>query len=207
MATSSEDYRIPKLFTDNYHAWSIRARAALVQKGIWEAIDPGNSKTLTAADKKVDNKALTLLFLIVDDNYLDDIGGCLSAKEAWQTLEEIHPKHGFLHILQLMRDFFNVKMGKTEQMRDYLGRITELHRKLTSSGYRFTDKELALVMLMGLPKGYEPLILNLEQDQNSQSTKKLKVRLLIEEKRKVRREEERLSDNEGDSSKALFSRN
>ncbi|GLV31416.1 hypothetical protein CBL_20035 [Carabus blaptoides fortunei] len=92
-------------------------------------------------------------------------------------------------------------------MRDYLGRITELHRKLSSSGYGFTVKELALVMLMGLPEAYEPLILNLEQDENSLSTKKVKARLLIEEKRKVRREEERLSDNEGDSSKALYSRN
>ncbi|GLV45143.1 hypothetical protein CBL_05245 [Carabus blaptoides fortunei] len=44
------------------------------QKGIWEAIGPGYSKTLTATDKKVDNKALTLLFRIVEDNYLDDIG-------------------------------------------------------------------------------------------------------------------------------------
>ncbi|GLV46505.1 hypothetical protein CBL_20843 [Carabus blaptoides fortunei] len=42
MATSSEDYRIPKLFTDNYHAWSIRARAALVQKGGQQSSDPIN---------------------------------------------------------------------------------------------------------------------------------------------------------------------
>ncbi|KAH7970889.1 hypothetical protein HPB49_016482 [Dermacentor silvarum] len=76
--------------------------------------------------EKHTNKALTFLFLIVKDNYLDDIGTCRTAKEAWNTLQEIHSKFG----LQLMRDFFNVKMKRDESMQDYLGRLMVLHRKL-----------------------------------------------------------------------------
>lgn len=203
---ASDEFRLPKLSSDNYHTWSIRARAALVQKGCWEAIDPGYSQgDMTEKEKQIDNKALTFLFLVVEDNYLDDIGASRNAKEAWTTLEEMHSKFGLLHILQLMRDFFNVKMKIDESMRDYLGRLMGLHRKLSSAGYAFTDREVALVMLMGLPTTYEPLILNLEQDEDQLTTKTVKTRLLIEEKRKLRRDEERVNDDENQT-KALISK-
>lgn len=71
-----------------------------------------------------------------------------------------------------------------------------LHRKLSNAGYAFTDREGALVMLMGLPDTYEPLILNLEQDEQTLTNKAVKTRLLIEEKRKLCSAEDRLSDEE-----------
>lgn len=179
-----------RLSSDNYHAWSIRARAALVQKGCWDAINPGFQDKMSADERKQDQKALTFLFLVVEDTYLDDIGMCNTAKDAWDTLEEMHSKFGLLHILQLMRDFFNIRKKDDEDMKSYLGRLMELNRKLKSSGYDFKDREVALVMLMGLPESYEALILNLEQDEDALSTKKVKTRLLLEEKRKLRREEE-----------------
>lgn len=205
MMAASDEFRLPKLAADNYHTWCIRARAALVQKGCWDAIEPGYSEEMTDKEKKVDNKALTFLFLVVEDNYLDDIGKSKTAREAWMTLQEMHSKFGLLHILQLMRDFFNVKMKKEESMQSYLGRLMELHRKLSSAGHAFTDREVALVMLMGLPAAYEPLILNLEQDEEQLSTKVVKTRLLIEEKRKLRRNEESV-DNDENQTRALVSK-
>lgn len=195
--SASDEFRLPKLSSDNYHTWSIRTRAALVQKGCWEAIDPGFSVgAVNEREKAIDNKALTFLFLVVEDNYLDDIGTCTTARDAWNTLQDMHTKFGLLHILQLMRDFFNVKMKRDESMQDYLGRLMDLHRKLSSAGYAFTDREVALVMLMGLPETYEQLILNLEQDEETLTTRTVKTRLLIEEKRKLRRSEECTSDEE-----------
>ncbi len=38
---SHEEYKSPKLNGENYHVYSIRARASLVQKHSWEAVDPG----------------------------------------------------------------------------------------------------------------------------------------------------------------------
>lgn len=157
--SATEEYKLAKLSTDNYHTWSIRVKAALVQKGCWEAINPGYSGQMTDQEKKTDSKALTFLFLVVDDNYLDDIGSSASAKEAWDVLHDMHSKFGLLHILQLIRDFFNVSMKTSEPMREYLGRIMDLHRKLSSAGHGFSDREAALVMLMGLPEAYQPRIL------------------------------------------------
>ncbi|KAH6930030.1 hypothetical protein HPB50_008101 [Hyalomma asiaticum] len=115
--SASDELRLPKLSSDNYHTWSIRARAALAQKGCWEAIDPGFSVgAMDERDKSIDNKALTFLFLVVEDNYLDDTGACTTARDAWTTLQDMHSKFGLLHILQLMRDFFNVKMKRDKSM-------------------------------------------------------------------------------------------
>lgn len=192
---SLDEFRIAKLTADNYHTWSIRTKAALVQKGCWEAVVPGYSYAeMTEDQRKSNNKALTILFLVVEDSYLDDIGTCLSAKDAWDILREIHTKYGLLHVLQLLRDFVNVKKKYDEPMKEYLSRLTDLHRKLSNGGYGFTDKELALVMLLGLPETYEPLILKLEQDEATLTTKEVKARLLVEEKRKQRREEEQMTE-------------
>ncbi|GLV46205.1 hypothetical protein CBL_10000 [Carabus blaptoides fortunei] len=65
MANSHDEFRIPKLSSDNYHAWSIRTRAALVQKSCWEAIEPG-FRDMTNEERKMNNKALAFY-------YLDDI--------------------------------------------------------------------------------------------------------------------------------------
>ncbi|KAH7958447.1 hypothetical protein HPB49_001828 [Dermacentor silvarum] len=97
-------------------------------------------------------------------------------------------------------------MKRDESMQDYVGIMMVLHRKLSNAGYAFTDREVALVMLMGLPDTYGPLILNLEQDEQILTTKAVKTRLLIKEKRRLRRDEDRLSDEESPTRAALITK-
>ena len=149
---ASEDYKMPKLNGDNYHTWCIRSRAILVQKRCWEAVEPGYGSDMNEVERKKNDEALTLLFLIVEDTFLDDIGECIRARDAWNSLREMHTKFGLLHVLQLMREFFNIVMKSNESVQDYLGRLMDLHRKLSNGGYAFTDREVALVMLLGMPR-------------------------------------------------------
>ncbi|GBL94287.1 hypothetical protein AVEN_16807-1 [Araneus ventricosus] len=97
-------------------------------------------------------EALTLMFLIVEDKFLDDIGDTVRARDAWEALREMHTKFGLLHILRLLKDFFNVTIKPNESMKSYLGRLMNIHRKLSSGGYAFSDREVALIMLIALPK-------------------------------------------------------
>lgn len=55
---------------------------------------------------------MTLLFVIVEDAFLDDIGDCTRARDAWNILKDMHTKFDLLHILQLMWDFFNISMKR-----------------------------------------------------------------------------------------------
>ncbi|GBM65511.1 hypothetical protein AVEN_214859-1 [Araneus ventricosus] len=87
--------------------------------------------------------------------------------DASEALKEIHTKFRLLHILRMMKDFFNVIMKPNESMKSYLGGLMIIHWKLSSGGYAFTDREVALIMLIGLPKSYEDLIVNLEKDETN----------------------------------------
>lgn len=190
-----DELKIPKLAENNYTAWSIRTRAALVQKNCWEAIDPGFGPELKDEERKLNDRALTFLFLVVNDEYLDDIADCTRAKEAWISLKDVHTKFGLLHTLQLLKELFNITLNSGESMNSYLGRLMDLHRKVSACGYGFTDREVSLIMLMGLPKEYEGLILNLERDENELTSKIVKSRLLVEEKKLVRHSDSRRETN------------
>lgn len=71
--TALDKFKKPKLSSENYHAWAIRARAAHIQKAWQEAIEPGYGGRETT-NMKINNKALTFMFLVVKDTYLYDIG-------------------------------------------------------------------------------------------------------------------------------------
>lgn len=108
----------------------MRIRVTLVQKNFWHAINPSFGPAMDDTQKKTNKRALTFLFLVVEDWNLDDIGACECAKEAWQIMEDAHSKFGLLHALQLMRDLVNIKLTKGEAMKDYIGCIMDIHRKL-----------------------------------------------------------------------------
>ncbi|KAK9717548.1 hypothetical protein QE152_g23692 [Popillia japonica] len=102
---SSEEFKVPKLEETNYFPWSVRTKAALIQKQCWEAIDPGYSAPMSENENRVNQKALSFLLLSVSDNYLEDIGECEQAKNAWSILEDIHTKFGLLHTVMLIRRY------------------------------------------------------------------------------------------------------
>ncbi|UYV63101.1 hypothetical protein LAZ67_2003141 [Cordylochernes scorpioides] len=184
----ADELRIPKLDGNNYYSWAIRTKSILIQKDIWDAIEPGFPSETTEKQKRKDNLALSVILLAVEDSLLDDIGDCKRAIDAWQILEDIHTKYGLLHILQLLREFFNIIKRNDEDVKKYFARIMECHRKLAKCHHGFGDGELALIMLLGLPKSYEPLILSLEQQEEKLSTSMVKSKLLLEEKRQKQRQ-------------------
>ncbi|UYV65858.1 hypothetical protein LAZ67_3005722 [Cordylochernes scorpioides] len=173
---------------NNYYSWAIRTKSIFIQKDIWDAIEPGFPSETSEKQKRKDSLALSVILLAVEDSFLDDIGDCKRAIDAWQILEDIHTKYGLLHILQLLREFFKIVKRNDEDMKEYFARIMECHRKLAKYHHGFEDGELALIMLLGLPKSYEPLILSLEQQEEKLSTSVVKSKLLLEEKRQKQRQ-------------------
>ena len=47
---------------------------------------------MTENEKKKNDEALTLMFLIVEDTFLDGIGDCVRARDIWSALNEMHTK-------------------------------------------------------------------------------------------------------------------
>ena len=75
---------------------------------------------MNADQRRKNDEALTLM-LIVEDSFLDDIGDCLRANEAGNILKKLHTEYGLLHVLQLMKDFFNISMKTGESVKKLPG--------------------------------------------------------------------------------------
>lgn len=78
-------------------------------------------------------------------------------------------------VLQLPGDFVNVKKKHDELMKEYWNRLKSMPWRLSNEDCGFTNK-VSLVMLMGLPETYEPLISKLEQDEATLTAKEVSRR-------------------------------
>lgn len=107
---------------------------------------------MTNDEKKVNNKTLTFLFLIVGNKYLNNIEESATAKEALETSNRTNSKHNLLHILLLVSNFLNTKMKQSKKMKKYLSKLIQLNCKLTCNGYGSTGKEVVIVVSIELPK-------------------------------------------------------
>lgn len=200
MASSvADEYKIPKLNGDNYFVWSIRAKAALVSKKLWNAVVPGyvdetgnDLKSLNSTQQGTNDSALAFLILIVSDEFIEDLGSCTLAKEAWTVLEIMHTKFSLYHTTTLVLEYVNFRKEDCMTMQEYLSAKGEMARKIQSGGIEFTDKQKAAFYLTGLPfPKYEGFVRSIEREGDSSvlSTVGIKAKLLLEEKRMKREDE------------------
>ncbi|KAG5879618.1 hypothetical protein JTB14_018805 [Gonioctena quinquepunctata] len=82
-----DDLKVEKLNSENYRYWSMRAQGILEVKNLWEAIDPGFDENALKVEenKKEDHSARSVLYLLVNNNSLDDIMDCKAAKDYINT--------------------------------------------------------------------------------------------------------------------------
>ncbi|KAG5898168.1 hypothetical protein JTB14_013212 [Gonioctena quinquepunctata] len=180
-----DDYKVEKLNSENYRYWSMRAQGILEVKNLWQAVDPGFSKDQLreAANKKTDHSAKSILYLLINNNSLDDIMDCKTAKEVWETLKQIHTKYDTWHGLLLLKDFVNRAKKEDETINEYLTRRNGLYHKVKNAGFEFSEKVQAGFAVLGLPNEYEYLARNLRADEDNLNMSYLKSKLVEEERR------------------------
>ncbi|KAG5899042.1 hypothetical protein JTB14_000066 [Gonioctena quinquepunctata] len=180
-----DDYKVEKLNSENYRYWSMRAQGILEVKNLWQAVDPGFSEDQLreAANKKTDHSAKSILYLLINNNSLDDIMDCKTAKEVWETLKQIHTKYDTWHGLLLLKDFVNRAKKEDESINEYLTRRNGLYHKVKNAGFEFSQKVQAGFAVLGLPNEYEYLARNLRADEDDLNMSYLKSKSVEEERR------------------------
>ncbi|GBM19527.1 hypothetical protein AVEN_107997-1 [Araneus ventricosus] len=81
------------------------------------------------SERRKNDEALTLMFLIVEDTFFGDIAVTVRTRDEWKALKEMHANFRVLRILRLRKDFFNVIMKPNETLKSYLGRLIDINRK------------------------------------------------------------------------------
>jgi len=81
---------IERFRDDENSVWSRRAKAEMIERNCWNAVEPSFSEDMNQDQLRVNKKALAFLSKHVADSYVEDIGECERARDAWESLERIH---------------------------------------------------------------------------------------------------------------------
>jgi len=147
MAEANREDRIQKLRGENYHVWSRRAKAELMERNCLNAIDLGFGDAvddMNADQHRVNRKANAVLLKHVTDSYVEDIGDSEIARATWGILERIHSSFKLVETVRLLKNMINQEKTKAQTMHEYMAKIQALNRKNAKVGWNleFTDRQL-----------------------------------------------------------------
>ncbi|UYV68010.1 hypothetical protein LAZ67_5002782 [Cordylochernes scorpioides] len=125
-----------------------------------EAIDADEDQRKYEKTKIKQEKALATIALSISTEQQIHVIDCKTASEVWTTLEQIFEPKSRARILQLKKQFVNIKFIEEENMINYLSRFKTCSDNLREAGCEVKDEDLAYSMLAGLPDSYDGIIMN-----------------------------------------------
>jgi hypothetical protein len=127
---------ITKLNDRNYSVWALQSKFALMNKGYWNAIDPG-----TDVSPAIDQKAKAMIGMTVEDHLLPLVDNAKTAKEAWDTFKARYVLNSASSRLHLRRDLNSLKMEGAETMSMYFARARRIRDDLVAIGDQIDDDQ------------------------------------------------------------------
>ena len=101
--------------------------------------------------------------------------------EAWTLLEGVFEPKTRARILQLKKQFIQIKMEEKDSMTSYLCRLKICYDNLREAGSEVNDKDIAYSMFSWLPETYEGIIMIFSNMSDEDFTSiKVKQTLLTE---------------------------
>ena len=189
--TKMTNVDIDKLDTDNYAVWSVKMKAFLTIKDLWDAVSgQGEPKAGT------DEKALAQLSLHVKDHHLHMLSKATTAAEAWQKLEAVYQAKSTARQLHLKRELNSLRKEPHEPLVQYVNRATDMRDQLLAAGHTVEDQELIMCILAGLPREFDTVVAVLEITDS-----KLELGAVLA---KLLQAEQRLGGGERADNRALF---
>ncbi|XP_010539141.1 PREDICTED: uncharacterized protein LOC104813272 [Tarenaya hassleriana] len=177
------------LDSTNYGHWKVKISSYIrgLDEDTWSAVTDGWTRPTdvvdgtivmkpkiqwTAQEKKesaMNQKALSIIFSSVSPEEFEQIQGCETAKDAWDTLELIHEgtskvKRNRLDMIDLQ--FERLRMGDDESVKEFCGKLSALSNEASVLGRKITNDKLVKKLLNSLPAKYHSQILVFEGVNN-----------------------------------------
>ncbi|UYV81944.1 hypothetical protein LAZ67_21000209 [Cordylochernes scorpioides] len=180
---------LEKLNDQNYRSWKYNTKMMLIERELWKYVTeptPDEEASRTIFNMKQE-KALAMIALTISPSQQIHIMDCTTAREAWDTLEQVYEPKSRSRILQLKKQFISIRFEE-ETMTNYLGRLKICSDHLREAGAEMQDQDLAYSMLAGLPESYDGIIMTFSNVEDKEFTSsKVKHVLLAEYERRMAR--------------------
>ena len=159
----------------NYNAWRFRLTRILKEKGLLTIVMDGPGSTPTtdksteqeSANLSKDNQAFTIITLNVRDSQIPHIQKCATAKQAWDTLRDVHQGIGSNGRMILTQRLWALRLQEGDDMAAHLNAFREMANQIENlSSDEGTSQiqavDLVSMLSVSLPDSYEPLIMALQ---------------------------------------------
>ncbi|KAF2310093.1 hypothetical protein GH714_006509 [Hevea brasiliensis] len=149
------------LTKSNYAAWAIKMEVFMMAQGVWEPIE---SEGLV--DKRRDKMALAAIYQGIGEDTLLQLGAKKTAKEAWNTLKVMNQgaeKVKEVRAQTLWREFEALRMGDSETVEDFSGKLTIIVNKLRSLGEPVEDEKVIKKMLRSTSSKFLQIVSAIEE--------------------------------------------
>ncbi|XP_053699098.1 uncharacterized protein LOC128746073 [Sabethes cyaneus] len=84
------------------------------------------------------------------------------ATEAWNSLKMAFQECGRYRKINLLRKLTRLELEDCSSVEEYVNEIMSTSHKLDEIGFKLDDEWLSLILLMGLPERYEPMIMSMD---------------------------------------------
>lgn len=157
----------------------------LIHEDLFECVNEVDKKNKPECeDKKKQEKALARICLSVQPSVYSVVRNCNTAFDAWKNIQNSFEDKGLCRRLGLLRMLFSLKLEQFESMEVYVTKILDTAQQLQDINASLEDEFVAIIMLSGLPKQFDPLIMTLEHSSLSLSSELVKTKLLQEAQRR-----------------------
>lgn len=174
-------YSLTKLNGNNYFNWRYKMQMYLTKKAIWSVIKDDKPEPVTAEWTKNDQDAHSMIALCIDDDQIQHVRNCTSAKEAWLKLKEFHEKDSPNNRVSILRKLMTKRLDEDGDVESHVNQMNELFQKLLALGESFKPELILSATLIGsLPESYNSLAAILES-RNEELTSSLVCSMIIDE--------------------------
>ncbi|KAG8499415.1 hypothetical protein CXB51_005894 [Gossypium anomalum] len=198
----------PPVFAgENYHIWVVKMKTYLQAQDLWSVVEndieppplranPTIAQIRQHAEESTKkHKALACLQNGVSDVIFTRIMACSTPKEAWERLKEEFmgsDKTRQQQVINLRRDFENLKMKESESIKQYSDRIMATVNSIRLLGEDFSDSRVVEKVITTLLERFESKISSLEdsRDLTTISLSELVNSLYALEQRRANRQED-----------------
>ncbi|KAG8492235.1 hypothetical protein CXB51_009860 [Gossypium anomalum] len=208
MASSGFSPAAPPVFNgEGFHIWVVKMRTYIQAFDLWEVVttdaEPAPLRanpTVAQIRQHVDertkrHKAMSCIQNCVSDVIFTRIMACETPKQAWDKLKEEFQgteRTRQQQLLNLRREFENLKMKEEETVKKYSNRIMAVVNSIRLLGEQFDEARIVEKVLSTFPERYEAKISSSEdsRDLATISLTELINSLYAQEQRRASRMEE-----------------